>query len=110
MGWPRDWISAVCSSDLPAPLSMLETIIQYKSEYVTDAQGRRVNFRYNRRAGEFERDERGELIPDRRGRPYRQWRDNIRRPADIWAASAQAAQLTGTTSAPKVQTVENQQM
>jgi len=94
----------------PAPLSMLETIIQYKSEYVTDAQGRRVNFRYNRRAGEFERDERGELIPDRRGRPYRQWRDHIRSPDDIWQEIAQAAQLPGTTSAPKLQPIETRQL
>src|SRR5690625_7756860 len=89
---------------------MLETIIQYKSEYVTDAQGRRVNFRYNRRPGEFERDERGELIPDRRGRPYRQWRDHIRRPDDNLQEIAQAAQLPGTTSAPKLPPIETRQL
>lgn len=92
----------------PAPVSMIETVIDYKSEYITDESGRRVNFRYDRRRGEFVRDERGELIPDpsRRGRPYRQWRDHIRSPQDIWDEIARAAHLTGTTSAPKLQPIE----
>jgi copper/silver efflux system protein len=90
----------------PAPVSMIETVILYKSEYVTDADGRRVNFRYDRRAEEYVRDDAGELIPDPRGRPFRQWRDHIRTPADIWAEIADAAHLPGTTSAPRLQPIE----
>jgi copper/silver efflux system protein len=29
----------------PAPISMIETVINYKPEYITDAAGRRINFR-----------------------------------------------------------------
>jgi Cu(I)/Ag(I) efflux system membrane protein CusA/SilA len=90
----------------PAPVSMIETVIHYKPEYSTDANGRRVNFRYDRRKGEFVRDAAGELIPDPRGRPFRQWRDHIRSPADIWEEIKDAAHLPGTTSAPRLQPIE----
>ena len=90
----------------PAPVSMLETLIHYHPEYVTDAAGRRVNFRFDRRQGEFVRDADGELIPDPDGRPFRQWRDHIRSPQDIWEEIVAAAQLPGTTSAPKLQPIE----
>ena len=87
----------------PAPISMIETVINYKSEYIVDENGQRIRFRYE--AGEFVRDEFGELIPDARGRPYRQWRDEVRSPDDIWKAIEQAAQLPGTTGAPKLQPI-----
>jgi copper/silver efflux system protein len=90
----------------PAPISMLESVIHYKPEFVTDDAGRRVNFRYDRARGEFVRDEDGELIPDPGGRPYRQWRDHIRTPQDIWDEIVQAAELPGTTSAPRLQPIE----
>ena len=90
----------------PAPVSMLETVIHYHPEYLTDEAGRRINFRYDRRAGEFLRDADGELIPDRRGRPYRQWREHIRSPQDIWDEIVAAAELPGTTSAPRLQPIE----
>ena len=90
----------------PAPISMLESVIHYKPEYITDEAGRRVNFRFDRREGEFVRDEDGELIPDPRGRPYRQWRDHIRSPQDIWDEIVRAAELPGTTSAPRLQPIE----
>ncbi len=90
----------------PAPISMIETVILYQPEYKTDAAGRRINFRYDRRAGEFVRDEDGALIPDSRGRPYRQWRDHIQSPDDIWAEIVRAGEIRGTTSAPKLQPIE----
>jgi len=90
----------------PAPISMIETIITYNSEYVTDQAGRRLLFRYDRRRDEFVRDDQGELIPDRGGRPYRQWREHIRSPRDIWDEIAAAAHLPGTTSAPRLQPIE----
>jgi multidrug efflux pump subunit AcrB len=40
----------------PAPIGMIETVINYKSEYVVDKDGRRVSFRYDRATGEFARD------------------------------------------------------
>lgn len=90
----------------PAPISMVETIIEYKPEYRTDESGRRISYRYDRAADEFVRDERGELIPDADGRPYRQWRDEIESPQDIWDAIVAAADMPGVTSAPKLQPIE----
>ncbi len=81
----------------PAPISMIETIINYKPQYITDKAGRRVKFRYDpdgtrvfcdeqshpvpaidgkpyRVRGRFPRDEAGRLIPDLDGQPFRVWR------------------------------------
>ncbi|MCF4010367.1 efflux RND transporter permease subunit [Rheinheimera sp. UJ63] len=90
----------------PAPLGMIETLIQYHSEYRTDAQGRRQFFRFDSSSQQFARDANGELIADPRGRPYRQWREHITSPDDIWQEIVQAAQLPGVTSAPKLQPIE----
>ncbi|GAB6165898.1 efflux RND transporter permease subunit [Thermostilla marina] len=89
----------------PAPISMIETIISYKPEYITDKNGRRVRFRYDETKGDFVRDEQGNLIPDENGRPFRQWRDSIKTPDDIWNAIVEAADIPGTTSAPKLQPI-----
>jgi len=89
----------------PAPISMIETVINYKSEYIVDKNGYRVKFRYDDDRQEFERDEFGELIPDDDGRPYRQWRDHIKSPDDIWKEIVIAGKLIGTTSAPKLQPI-----
>ncbi|MEA2068499.1 MAG: efflux RND transporter permease subunit, partial [Verrucomicrobiota bacterium] len=61
----------------PAPISMIETVINYKSEYGTDANGNRI----------------------------RQWRNHIRTPDDIWKEIVKAAKMPGTTSAPKLQPI-----
>lgn len=61
----------------PAPVSMIETIINYKSEYITDANGNQI----------------------------RQWRENIKSPDDIWNEIVKVAQIPGTTSAPKLQPI-----
>jgi len=90
----------------PAPVSMIETIIDYKSEYITNEAGRRINFRYDKKHGEFVYDDNGQLIPDPSGRPFRQWRDHIRNPQDIWDEIVKAAHIPGTTSAPKLQPIE----
>lgn len=89
----------------PAPVSMYENIIQYKSEYKRDQDGRRIQFAVNDE-GEFIRDESGELIPDSDGRYYRQWRDHIQNPDDIWNEIVDASRLPGLTSAPKLQPIE----
>ncbi len=62
----------------PAPLSMVETIIEYSQEY------------------EYKED--GSIV--------RLWRDHIHSPQDIWDEIVDAAQLVGTTSAPMLQPIE----
>ena len=89
----------------PAPISMFEAVINYHPEYVSDEAGRRLNFRYDEGRREFIRDEQGALVPDPDGRPFRLWRDHIRTPDDIWREIVQAAELPGTTSAPKLQPI-----
>ncbi len=89
----------------PAPISMVETVINYKSEYITDKDGHRIHFRYDAENEEFVRDDNGKLIPDPDGRPYRQWRDHIKSPDDIWHEIVEASRLPGTTSAPKLQPI-----
>ncbi len=89
----------------PAPISMIETIVTYQSEYRTDADGRLLTFSYDRKKEAFLRDANGELIPDPDGHPYRQWRDSIRSPDDIWREIARVAAVPGSTSAPKLQPI-----
>ncbi len=62
----------------PAPVSMIETIINYRSEYSMDQSGERV----------------------------RQWRDHIKSPDDIWKEIIRVTKIPGTTSAPKLQPIE----
>jgi len=89
----------------PAPVSMIETVINYKPEYAVDKDGHRLTFRYDETKGAFARDERGGLIPDPAGRPFRQWRDQIKSPDDIWDEILKAAAIPGTTSAPRLQPI-----
>jgi Cu(I)/Ag(I) efflux system membrane protein CusA/SilA len=70
----------------PAPISMIETVIDYHSEY--------------------KRDEHGRMVTDENGNVIRQWRDHIRSPRDIWDEIVEAAKLPGTTSAPLLQPIE----
>ncbi|MGE4539489.1 MAG: efflux RND transporter permease subunit [Desulfovibrio sp.] len=81
----------------PAPISMIETVINYKPEYLEDASGNRLQFKFDpervdyfRNAdgrpqpgpdglpylvrGTFVRDAAGKLIPEDGGRPFRLWR------------------------------------
>ncbi|MFC1479725.1 efflux RND transporter permease subunit, partial [Planctomycetota bacterium] len=126
----------------PAPVSMVETVINYKSEYILDKNGRRKTFRYDPDRteefkdkhgnkvnapdgkpyivqGKFERDEKGDLIPDSNGIPFRQWRPRldpelnqarevwagIRGPEDIWNEILDAGEIPGSTSAPMLQPI-----
>lgn len=108
----------------PAPLSMFENVINYKSEYVLDQRGRKKRFRVNE-DGLFlahvpgfpdsmqavQKEEQPYfdtdlLIPDDDGQYYRQWRDHIQSPDDIWEEIRKATQLPGLTSAPKLQPIE----
>ncbi len=89
----------------PAPISMIETIINYKPEYRVDESGHRLRFKYDDENEVFVRDEYGELISDDDGKPYRNWRDHIQSPDDIWDEILKAGKLIGTTSAPKLQPI-----
>lgn len=89
----------------PAPMSMYENIISYKSEYKTDEDGHRLRYRVNNE-GEYLLDSKGELIPDKKGKYFRQWRDHIQSPDDIWDEIVKATKIPGLTSAPKLQPIE----
>ena len=126
----------------PAPISMIETIINYKSEYLVDRDGHRLRFRFDpdevdwaqdkdgrllpagdgrpyRVQGKFARGDDGKLIEDPAGVPFRQWRPpldpklnpgreawpGIQDPDDIWDEIVDAAQVPGTTSAPRLQPI-----
>mgnify|MGYP002622303191 CR=1 FL=1 len=88
----------------PAPISMIETVINYLPEYRSDDKGRVLRFRTD--DGDFIYDEHGSLIEDRHGKPFRQWRPEIRTPDDIWAKIEEATQVPGITGAPKLQPIE----
>ncbi|MBW8041727.1 MAG: efflux RND transporter permease subunit [Planctomycetes bacterium] len=90
----------------PAPISMIETVINYKPEYIINKDGHRVRFRYDKKAEDFVYDQNGELIPDRRGRTFRQWREHIKSPDDIWDEIVKAAEIPGSTSASKLQPIK----
>ncbi len=119
----------------PAPLSMYENIIQYKPEYMLNADGERQRYRVNE-DGLFElKDGRlihnenigvsssavenkviikstllnvqsSQLIEDEDGEYYRNWRPEIESPDDIWDEIVRVTKLPGVTSAPKLQPIE----
>ena len=84
----------------PAPIAMVETVVNYVSEYKVDAQGHRMRFRYDKKTNEYSRDDHGNLIEDEDGRLFRQWSDHIHSPDDIWDEIVRVAQVPGSTSAP----------
>ncbi len=89
----------------PAPISMIETVINYKSQYVTDKDGNVLKFKYDQKNNEYARDENGNLIEDKNGKPYRNWREHINSPDDIWDEIVKAGKIPGSTSAPKLQPI-----
>ena len=106
----------------PAPLSMYENIIQYKSEYMQNESGVRQRYKVNEngayvlkngtallaepRAAWQSLDARQQLIPDVDGEFYRNWRSKIQSPDDIWKEIIRVTKLPGVTSAPKLQPIE----
>lgn len=89
----------------PAPVSMIETVINYKSEYKVDKKGHRMRFKYDKNNKKYALDAKGELIPDKMGKPFRQWRPHIRKADDIWDEVIEKAKVVGVTSAPKLQPI-----
>jgi Cu(I)/Ag(I) efflux system membrane protein CusA/SilA len=90
----------------PAPISMFEVLVDYAPEHRRGPDGELLTFRYDNTLDEHVRDPQGELIPDPDGRPYRQWRPEIRRPDDIWREIARAGQVPGVTGAPKLMPIK----
>lgn len=99
-------IGRVESSLDPAPISMIESVIHYYPEYRSDENGRPIKFRYDRKEKDHVYGRHGDLIPDPKGRPFRQWRSHIRTPRDIWSEIEKVAKITGTTGAPLLQPIE----
>jgi Cu(I)/Ag(I) efflux system membrane protein CusA/SilA len=83
---------------------MIESVVTYKSEYIQDGSGNTLKFEVDD-DDQFVRDSNDQLIPDSRGKPFRQWRSHIRNNQDIWDELVRVAQLPGTTSAPKLQPI-----
>lgn len=88
----------------PAPLSMVETVVNYMSEYRSSAKGEVLRFKTDDR-GDFVY-ENESLVPDEDGKPFRQWRPHIKSPDDIWSEISRVTQLPGVTGAPKLQPIE----
>ncbi|MBN1256237.1 MAG: efflux RND transporter permease subunit [Planctomycetes bacterium] len=131
----------------PAPVSMIETVINYHPEYLADSSGKKLAFVYASDQtdlfrnpsgdpvmapdgepytvlGKFSRDESGVLIPDPGGSPFRIWRPvldpqinpgreewaGINSPDDIWEEILRVTEISGTTSAPKLQPIAARQV
>ena len=108
----------------PAPLSMYENVIQYKPEYMLNAEGERQRYKVNEdgwfelkggrfisnpnnsEKGTYSNVKRAQLIEDDKGEYYRNWRPEIKSPDDIWNEIVSVTKLPGVTSAPKLQPIE----
>ncbi|RKD86531.1 efflux RND transporter permease subunit [Mangrovibacterium diazotrophicum] len=104
----------------PAPVSMYENIINYKPEYILNEDGHRMRFKvnkddayvlkdgsvYNPKEDGFRLIDKDELVEDKNGEYFRQWRENINSPDDIWQEIIKQATIPGLTSAPKLQPIQ----
>jgi copper/silver efflux system protein len=78
----------------PAPTSMYENVINYKSEYILNEDGHRMRFKVNKNDAFILKDgstynsktdgvrliSKEDLVVDKNGEYFRQWRDNIHSP------------------------------
>jgi Cu(I)/Ag(I) efflux system membrane protein CusA/SilA len=106
----------------PAPLSMYENIIQYKSEYMQNEKGVQQRYKVNENGAYVLKNGSAlsmepreawqslnasqQLIPDVDGEFFRNWRPEIQSPDDIWKEIIRITKLPGVTSAPKLQPIE----
>jgi Cu(I)/Ag(I) efflux system membrane protein CusA/SilA len=104
----------------PAPIQMFENTINYRSEYILDENGHRMQFKvdkkgnfimkgnltYNPNKEVFRVIPADSLIPDSKGQYFRQWRPQIKKPLDIWQEIVKVTDIPGLTSAPKLQPIE----
>ncbi len=104
----------------PAPISMYENVINYKSEYALDEKGHKIRFKVDKKgsfilkSGEtISQDDAlengisiSELEQDKRGKYFRNWRSHINSADDIWNEIVKVTKIPGVTSAPKLQPIE----
>jgi Cu(I)/Ag(I) efflux system membrane protein CusA/SilA len=118
----------------PAPMSMYENVIQYRSQYEPGPDGNPQRFRINadgyfvlldgrlvanpnretsnaeayrdRLVSDPFRFDRRQLVADPDGSYFRNWRPDIRSSDDIWDEIVKVTRLPGVTSAPKLQPIE----
>lgn len=105
----------------PAPISMYENVINYKPEYVLSENGRSLvaykvdsDNRFILKSGDTLSNEealnRGfsqeDLLEDENGKYFRNWREHIKNPDDIWNEILSRTNIPGVTSAPKLQPIE----
>jgi Cu(I)/Ag(I) efflux system membrane protein CusA/SilA len=104
----------------PAPVSMFENLVNYKPEYMLNEYGHRMRFkvdkegafilkngsRFNPGKDGFRVVKKEDLIADKEGEYFRQWRDNIKSPDDIWQEIVKQSDLPGLSSAPKLQPIQ----
>lgn len=104
----------------PAPISMFENIINYKSKYILSDDGNPLAFKVDKRdrfilkSGDTlsnkeainQKISKEKLIEDEDGNYYRNWREHIKNPDDIWDEIIKATNIPGVTSAPKLQPIE----
>ncbi|MBT6765934.1 MAG: efflux RND transporter permease subunit, partial [Prolixibacteraceae bacterium] len=104
----------------PAPTSMYENVINYKAEYILNEDGHRMRFKvdrngafilknnstYNPKEDGFRLIEKENLTEYKNGEYFRQWRDEIKTPNDIWDEIISEATIPGLTSAPKLQPIQ----
>ena len=104
----------------PAPISMYENIINYKPEYLLNAKGHKQRFKTDKEdrfifsTGDTlsnqdaiaQNKHAKNLIPDEEGMYFRNWREHIKSPDDIWKEIIAVTKIPGITSAPKLQPIE----
>ena len=118
----------------PAPMSMYENVIQYRSEYQLNKDGEPQRYKTTDaglfllkngmlvanpntgfdKSGDLEgkvvsdpyRIDRDQLTEDEGGEYFRNWRPEIRSADDIWKEIVKVTKLPGVTSAPKLQPIE----
>jgi copper/silver efflux system protein len=104
----------------PAPIQMFENTINYRSEYILDENGHRMQYKvdkkgnyilknnstYNPETESFRVIPADSLIADSKGEYFRQWRPQIKKPTDIWNEIVKVTDIPGLTSAPKLQPIE----
>ena len=104
----------------PAPISMYENVINYKSEYILNEKGHKETFKVDENnnfiltTGDTISNEKAilkrisakQLIGDGEGEIFRNWREEIKSPNDIWNEIVKVTNFPGITSAPKLQPIE----
>ena len=103
----------------PAPISMFENIINYKPEFMVNINGYKMRFAVNENGAyklkdrsiynpfdNYKNIQKEDLIQDENGKYFRQWRDHIKKPQDIWNEILKVSKIPGMTSSPKLQPIQ----